>query len=90
MSSSELRVDISKLRGKKVMIATPMYGGMGNTLYFSSVLQLQSMMIANGMQLHHCFMMNESLIDRARNGLVYDYLIKSDAEYLLFVDADIF
>jgi len=89
MSESEIHIDISKLRGKKVMIATPMYGGMGNTLYFSSVLQLQSAMITNGMQLHHCFMMNESLIDRARNGLAYDYLTKSDADYLLFVDADI-
>ena len=85
----ELQINIANLRGKKVMIATPMYGGMGNAMYFSSVLQLQSAMISNGMQLHHCFMMNESLIDRARNGLVYDYLTKSDAEYLLFVDADI-
>lgn len=89
MPESELQIDIKNLRGKKVMIATPMYGGLGNTLYFSSVLRLQDMMIRHGMHLHHCFMMNESLIDRARNGLAYDYLTKSDAEYLLFVDADI-
>lgn len=89
MPESEIQIDISNLRGKKVMLATPMYGGMGNTMYFSSVLQLQAMMISNKMQLYHCFMMNESLIDRARNGLANDFLTKSDAEYLLFVDADI-
>ena len=89
MPDSEIQIDIKPLRGKKVMLATPMYGGLGNSMYFSSVLQLQDIMIRNGMQLHHCFMANESLIDRARNGLVYEYLTKSDADYLLFVDADI-
>lgn len=89
MTESEIKIDISKLRGKKVMLATPMYGGMGNSMFFSSVLQLQDVMIRNGMHMHHCFMANESLIDRARNGLVHEYLTRSDAEYLLFVDADI-
>lgn len=89
MAESEIKIDISNLRGKKVMLATPMYGGMGNAMYFSSVLQLQNMMTANKMKLYHSFMMNESLIDRARNGLANDYLTKCDADYLLFVDADI-
>lgn len=89
MPESEIQINISKLRGKKVMLATPMYGGMGNSMYFSSVLQLQDMFLKNGMHLHHCFMMNESLIDRARNGLVYEFLTRSNAEYLLFIDADI-
>lgn len=89
MSESEIQIDIRPLRGKRVMIATPMYGGLGNSMYFSSVLQLQDVMINHGMKLHHCFMMNESLIDRARNGLVYEFMTKSDADYLLFVDADI-
>ena len=86
---SEIQINVAKLKGKKVMIATPMYGGMGNTMYFSSVLQLQDRCIAHGIQMHHCFMMNESLIDRARNGLVWEFLNTSDADYLLFIDADI-
>jgi hypothetical protein len=89
MSEGELQINVAKLRGRKVMLATPMYGGMGNAMYFSSVLQLQDNCIQRGIQLHHCFMANESLIDRARNGLVYEFLTKSDADYLLFVDADI-
>lgn len=89
MSNGEIQINVAKLKGKSVMIATPMYGGMGNTMFFSSILQLQDHFSKLGMHLEHCFMMNESLIDRARNGLVHEYLTKSKAEYLLFVDADI-
>lgn len=86
---SELVINVGKLKGKKVMLATPMYGGMGNAMFFSSVLQLQDQFLRRGILLQHCFMSNESLIDRARNGLVHQYLTQSDAEYLLFVDADV-
>lgn len=89
MSEGELTIDVGKLKGKKVMLATPMYGGLGNCMYFSSVLRLQDQFISRGIQLQHCFMANESLIDRARNGLVGEFLSRSDADYLLFIDADI-
>lgn len=89
MSEGELQIDVSKLRGKKIMLATPMYGGLGNTMFFSSVLQLQDQCAHRGIFFYHSFMMNESLIDRARNGLADQFLNGSDAEYLLFVDADI-
>lgn len=89
ITESELKIDINKIKGKSVMLATPMYGGMGNTMYFSSVMQLQDRCHAYGIKLEHCFMMNESLIDRARNGLVHEFLTKSNADWLLFVDADI-
>lgn len=86
---SELMIDVSKLKGKRVMLATPMYGGMGNSMFMSSLLRLQEQFILRGMNFQHAFMMNESLIDRARNSLVNTFLTQSDAEYLLFVDADI-
>jgi hypothetical protein len=85
----EIQVDVSKVVGKKVMLATPMYGGMGNVMFFSSVLQLQKLMSKHGMDLQYTFTMNESLIDRARNNLTYEYLTRSDADYLLFIDADV-
>jgi glycosyltransferase involved in cell wall biosynthesis len=53
------------------------------------MLQLQDACHQHGIVFQHCFMMNESLIDRARNGLVNEFLTKSDAEFLLFIDADI-
>lgn len=89
MSEGEIKIDISGLKGKSFMVATPMYGGMGNTMYMSSLLQLQDQCHQLGIKMEHCFMMNESLIDRARNGLVHEFLTKSKADYLLFVDADI-
>lgn len=84
-----LEFDISSVKGKSFMLATPMYGGSGNAMYFSSVLRLQDVCIAKGVRMHHAFMSNESLIDRARNGLADTFLTESDAEYLLFIDADI-
>ncbi len=89
MSDGELEINIQNLRGKSFMLATPMYGGMGNTLYISSLLKLQDMALNSGIKMEHCFMMNESLIDRGRNGLVHEFFTKSTADYLLFVDADI-
>lgn len=89
VKNGEMKINVSGLRGKKVMVATPMYGGLGNTMYISSMLQLQDQFLKLGITMQHCFMMNESLIDRARNGLVHEFLTVSDAEYLLFIDADI-
>lgn len=84
-----LEFDISNIKGKSVMVATPMYGGLGNTMFFSSLLRLQDQLINRGCRFEHAFMMNESLIDRGRNGLVDTFLTQSSAEYLLFIDADI-
>lgn len=89
LPESELKIDVGKLKGKGVMVATPMYGGNGNTMYMSSMLQLQDACHQHGIVFQHCFMMNESLIDRARNGLVHEFLTKSNAEFMLFIDADI-
>ena len=89
MAEGEILIDVSLLKGKKIMIATPMYGGLGNTMYISSLLRLQAECFRFGIRFEHAFMMNESLIDRGRNGLVNQFLTKSDAEYLVFIDADI-
>jgi hypothetical protein len=89
MSEGEIRIDVAALKGKSIMVATPMYGGLGNTMYISSLLRLQAHCFQLGIGFEHAFMMNESLIDRGRNGLVNEFLTKSNADYLLFIDADI-
>lgn len=89
MSEGEIRIDVSLLKGKSIMVATPMYGGLGNTMYISSLLRLQAHCFQLGVGFEHAFIMNESLIDRGRNGLVSEFLMKSNADYLLFIDADI-
>lgn len=89
IKESEMKIDLEKLKGKSIMLGTPMYGGLGNTMYFSSVLQLQNVCNKAGIIFQHCFMMNESLIDRARNGIAHEFLTVSNADYLLFIDADV-
>lgn len=89
MAESEILIDVRPLKGKTIMVATPMYGGQGGTMYMSSMLRLQAECFRLGIGFEHCFMMNESLIDRGRNGLVYQFLTRSKADYLLFIDADI-
>ena len=78
-----------KLRGKGFLLATPMYGGMCHAMYVTSILRLQEKCIALGVNFEHCFMVNESLIDRARNGLVHEFLAQSNQDYLIFIDGDI-
>ena len=72
----------------KVFIATPMYGGMCTGLFMQSMLNLQTAMMQNNINAMVSNMFNESLITRARNGLVANFL-KTDCTHLLFIDADI-
>ena len=72
----------------KLFVATPMYGGMCTGMYASAIMQLVGVCGQNGMQMFFSFMMNESLITRARNSMAYDFL-ESGATHLMFIDADI-
>ena len=71
-----------------VFLATPMYGGMCTGTYTSALLQTPIAFSQAGIQLYYTYMMNESLITRARNSLAHDFLA-SKATHLMFVDADI-
>ena len=71
-----------------VFLATPMYGGMCTGTYTAALMQTPLAFSKAGVQLYYTYMMNESLITRARNSLAYDFLA-SNATHLMFVDADI-
>jgi len=71
-----------------LFIATPMYGGMCTGFYTQSIVTMQKVMGQEGISCTFSFMFNESLIQRARNGLV-DQFLKTDATHLFFIDADI-
>ena len=71
----------------KVFIATPMYGGNCKGIYVDSIMALTFALIKEGHEVAFSKIYNESLITRARNNLVYEFL-KSNSEILLFVDAD--
>lgn len=83
-----MNLDLEVLRGKRLFVATPMYGGQCAGLYTKSVNDLTSVCTKHGISLRHYYMFNESLITRARNYCVDEFL-RSDATHLLFIDSDI-
>jgi len=84
----EIQVKIEELRKNKIFVATPMYGGMAHGLYIKSSLDLQTTMTKYGIETKFSFLFNESLITRARNYLVDEFL-RTDYTHLLFIDSDI-
>jgi hypothetical protein len=72
----------------KVMLATPMYGGMCTGHYVQGLLETVSFMRDKGVHVFWSQIMNESLIPRARNELAR-LSLEHDFDYLMFVDADI-
>lgn len=73
---------------KGIFVATPMYGGMCIGNYASALMQLPTICSRAGIRMYYTYMMNESLITRARNSLAYEFLA-TDATHLMFIDADI-
>lgn len=71
----------------KIFIATPMYGGMCTGQYTNSLLELVGTLQNAGYSVMYGKTYNESLITRARNTLVQEFL-NSDCTHLLFIDAD--
>ncbi len=84
----EIKVSTDELRKKKLFVATPCYGGQCLGLYTKSILDLQATCIQYGIECRFSFIFNESLITRARNYLVDEFL-RSGCTHLLFIDADI-
>ena len=84
----EIQVKVDELRKNKLFVATPMYGGMNHGLYMKSSLDLQAVMSRYGVDTKFSFLFNESLITRARNYLVDEFL-RSECTHLLFIDSDI-
>jgi hypothetical protein len=84
----QLSVKVDDLRKAKLFIATPMYGGQCNGLYMKAALDLEGLCMQYGIDIRFSFLFNESLITRARNYLVDEFL-RSGFTHLLFIDSDI-
>ena len=85
---AKVEIPISELRKRKLFIATPMYGGQCAGPYVRASLDLTTLAIKYGVQDQFYFLFNESLVTRARNYLVAEFL-RSDATHLMFIDSDI-
>jgi glycosyltransferase involved in cell wall biosynthesis len=84
----EINVPIEELRKEKLFVATPMYGGMCAGMFAKSTADLSAICTQYGIPVQFYYLFNESLITRARNYCV-DEFMRSDAEHLMFIDADI-
>ena len=84
----EIKIEIEKLQKRKLFIATPMYGGQCAGMFARSIADLSALCAQHGIPLQMYFLFNESLITRARNYCV-DEFMRSEAEHLMFIDSDI-
>lgn len=83
-----ISISADKLRQTKLFVACPQYGGQNYGLFMKSCLDLQTLCIKHGMDVKFSLLFNESLITRARNYLVDEFL-RSGFTHLLFIDSDI-
>lgn len=84
----EIRVDMEELRKRKLFVATPMYGGQNAGMFAKSIADLVTVCFSQGIECRLYFLFNESLITRARNYCV-DEFMRSGFSHLLFIDSDI-
>lgn len=76
------------LKDKKIFFATPCYGGSCGEPFFRSMIELVGTLSKSNVPYVVSTLINESLVTRARNKLVREFL-NTDATHLFFVDADI-
>jgi hypothetical protein len=84
----EIKVEIAELQKRKLFVATPMYGGQCAGMFTRSIADLSAICAKYQIPLQLYFLFNESLITRARNYCV-DEFMRSGATHLMFIDSDI-
>ena len=84
----QIEVPIADLRKKKIFVATPMYAGMCSGMYTKACCDLATTATKYQIDLKYFYLFNESLITRARNYCVDEFL-RSDYTHLMFIDSDI-
>jgi hypothetical protein len=94
----EVNIEMSELRKRSVMIATPMYGAACLGSFCKSIADLSILCTQMGIQMQLHFLFNESLITRARNYCVDEFLraryttedgVEHHYTHLMFIDSDI-
>ena len=83
-----------KNKTPSVMIATPCYGGQLSEGYLHGIMSVTQSAAKNNYRVHLNTMGNESLVTRARNTLVSQFLDEDDSNsdfftHLMFIDSDI-
>ena len=81
-------IAIDGLQKKKLFVATPMYGGQCHGMFASSTADLAAICAKHNIENKFYQLFNESLITRARNYCVDEFL-RSGCTHLIFIDSDI-
>lgn len=84
----EIKVEIADLQKKRLFVAAPMYGGQCAGMFTRSIADLSALCAKYQIPMQLYFLFNESLITRARNYCVDEFL-RSEATHLMFIDSDI-
>jgi hypothetical protein len=84
----EININIEQLRERGLFLATPMYGGQCAGMFTRSVADLSAFCAKHQIPLQMYFLFNESLITRARNYCV-DEFMRGEMQHLMFIDSDI-
>lgn len=84
----EIKISREELSKRKLFLGLPCYGGQCAATFARSIADLSAMCAAYGVELKMYFLMNESLITRARN-YICDEFMRSESTHLMFIDSDI-
>ena len=82
-------LDTAALKDIRPFVATPSYGGMLSSIYVHSLLGLVNLAWGHGFAMQTRFLDGDSLVTRARNRLVAEFMADPRWTHLFWIDADI-
>jgi hypothetical protein len=84
----QLQITAEQLRKYSIFVGTPMYGGQCAGMFCKSTNDLSALCAKYGIELKFYYLFNESLVQRARNYVV-DEFMRTECTHLMFIDSDI-
>jgi hypothetical protein len=84
----KFEITLDHLRNYSIFVGTPMYGGNCAGLFCKSTNDLATLCAKYGITVKFYYLFNESLVQRARNYVVDEFL-RSECTHLMFIDSDI-
>ena len=84
----EIKISREELSKRSLFVATPMYGGQCHGSFARSMQDLTARCLQYGITMRCYYLFNESLITRARNYCVDEFL-RSGMTHMMFIDSDI-
>lgn len=82
------RQRVVSLAGRTLAIGTAAYGGQFDERYVKSIIYTVPTLIEHGVFFWTITVPDESMVQRARNSIIWSFINETQATHLLFVDAD--